>query len=162
MKNKWHTGTLFIKGWKYQWSYKHSSCVKCRKVDFPHKGKGLCSKCYDKKRDENPERQLIKEKARKKWFKANYEYIKKAKETSTFDDKAYKKKWYWENHWKYLKAKKLLKEWAKKNLQWIECIKFRHNDEYYYLPYETFQKDYWTATRQKDLKLCKEWLDKNN
>lgn len=33
-----------------KWSRKHDSCVTCRKTSFRHEGKGLCIKCYERKR----------------------------------------------------------------------------------------------------------------
>lgn len=32
-----------------KWSRKYQECIKCKKSISPHKGKGLCRHCYDKK-----------------------------------------------------------------------------------------------------------------
>lgn len=32
------------------WSFEHSTCVVCAKTDSPHKGRGLCTSCWQKER----------------------------------------------------------------------------------------------------------------
>lgn len=47
---KGHKPQTTRKGFKVgQWSVKSSQCVKCETSKFPHKGKGLCTSCFDDK-----------------------------------------------------------------------------------------------------------------
>ena len=36
-----------------KWSRKYYKCTKCKTNDVPHRGRGLCLLCYDKKRKKN-------------------------------------------------------------------------------------------------------------
>ena len=75
MKAYWHTKTLFIEWWKYKWAKEHNNCVLCGRCDFPHKGKWLCTKCYDKERLKNPARKKQIAKNNRNWLVNNREEI---------------------------------------------------------------------------------------
>lgn len=76
---------------KNKWSWKASRCKGCgtrsKKGRNRHKGNGLCFRCFDKKRLENPKRKenvrnaglrFFEKNKNKDWFKkANYEATKK-------------------------------------------------------------------------------------
>jgi hypothetical protein len=32
-----------------KWSIKYNRCVKCGGTEYPHKGNGLCQRCYEKR-----------------------------------------------------------------------------------------------------------------
>lgn len=46
--NRCHSQELKYLG---KWSWKYNSCVQCNKIEIPHKGHGLCDKCFEKKRN---------------------------------------------------------------------------------------------------------------
>ncbi len=60
MKKYWHTKTLFIQPWtwKYKWSYKFEHCVECLTCNFKHKGRWLCTSCWDKERKAKKKRSI--------------------------------------------------------------------------------------------------------
>lgn len=98
MKAHWHTWNLFIRGWKYKWSYKHDHCIECGTCKFKHKGKGLCTSCTEKKRAKNPKRKLTLEKANTTWIKKNRDQ---------FND--YQRKWHNEYYHKNKEVMDLLR-----------------------------------------------------
>ena len=101
MKIYWHTHSLFIQrwNWKYKWSYKHNYCIECWKCDKPHKGLWFCTRCWDKKRDNDPKRKATKLKASQKWQKLNYTPVtERKKRVKIFDMKEYQKEWRQKNY----------------------------------------------------------------
>jgi predicted DNA-binding protein YlxM (UPF0122 family) len=44
---------VYQKKRKYTWSIRYKECILCLSTDHPHKAKGMCSKCYNKKSWEN-------------------------------------------------------------------------------------------------------------
>lgn len=77
MKAHWHTGTLFIQGGKYKWSYKHDHCTECGTCKFKHKWNWLCTSCFEKKRANKPKRKLVRHKATNTWIEKNRDQFNK-------------------------------------------------------------------------------------
>lgn len=63
---------LFLKWWKFIWSFKFEKCINCWTRKFKHKSKGLCTSCFDKKRSEEKEY-----KKKRKIKDAKYEFKNK-------------------------------------------------------------------------------------
>ena len=119
----WHTKTLFKQNWEYYWSYKHNHCIECKKCDFKHRGRWLCSSCREKERSKTEKRKEQKYRACIKRHKKNYNYIPvvKTKKPQTKEEKLeYQKKRYNENK----EIIKIIKLWKKLNNQWIKCLQY--------------------------------------
>lgn len=121
-----HTKTLFIQWWKYKWSYKYEHCISCGKVDKPHKWRWLCTRCRDKKRDQDPKRKEQKYKACIKWHENNYKRIPREewkpmgnlKRLTPEQKKEYQHQWYMKNReviW-------LLRKWEVRKRKWLPTI----------------------------------------
>ena len=97
-----HTWTLFIQWWKYKWSQKYEHCIECWLVKFKHKGRWLCTSCWEKERDKDPKRKAVKYKAWHKWHVANkprkpreeWEPMGTKKRLTPEQKKEYQKAWY--------------------------------------------------------------------
>jgi len=114
----WPNKTLFIQWWKYKWSYKYDHCTECLTCEFQHKGKGLCTRCHDKKRSNNPIRkeQLLKASRKiseKRRIPAEL-HKKKWPKPTWFDQKQYHQEWY--QKWK--EAILLLRKWVVLQKKW--------------------------------------------
>lgn len=114
MKAFWHTWTLFIQAEKYKWSYKFDHCQQCKTCNFKHKGRWLCTSCWDKERANNPKRIEVRKKAWKKWHeihkprKPREEWKPMWQKPTWFDQKSYQHEWYMKNRDAIL----FLKKWA--------------------------------------------------
>lgn len=88
-KQFWHTWTLFIQynTGKMKWSYKHDHCIKCGTCNHKHKGRGLCTSCWDKQRDKDPKRLRIKRKAGTKYHQKTYKPVVTKNITRQFKSK---------------------------------------------------------------------------
>jgi hypothetical protein len=49
---------------KTSWSRKHDKCLKCETQEYPHRSRGLCSRCYNDNR-EKKQKSHINRKSRK-------------------------------------------------------------------------------------------------
>ncbi len=63
-----------IRCWKFgKWSWKFERCKWCgtsqKSYKTRHKGNGLCIRCFDRKRLENPKRRMVRLKASRKYHK---------------------------------------------------------------------------------------------
>ena len=133
-KEFWHTKTLFIQAGKYKWSYKFDHCKECGNCDHKHKGNWLCTRCHDKKRDNNYKRKLIKQKAWKKWHELNYKpVIEPKKKAKNFNLKEYQKQWRKENIDALLLKEKTIRMMKK----WKSCLSIMINWKTRYLPFES-------------------------
>ena len=134
MKKYWHTKTLFIQrwNWKYKWSYKYDHCIECGKCDKKHKWKWLCTRCRDKKRDNNQKRKEQKYKAWLKYHQKNYNpVIEKKERIKTFDIKSYRKIRYNKNK-ELIKLKLKTQRMIKK---WLSCMQMIIKWKIYFLPF---------------------------
>lgn len=157
MKEFWHTKTLFKQWWKYKWSLKYNYCIECKTCDSIHKGRWLCTKCWDKERNKNPKRKLQKYKSHikhydyarifnTKWFRTriddiltNYARDKKNQITANLNRK------------EIWSIKKRIKRRLDK---WLPCLKIIINWKIRYLPFEDLIKP-------KDINLYEEWKEKD-
>ena len=145
MKNKWHTGTLFMQAWKYKWSYKNDTCIECGSCKFKHKGKGLCVACYDKKRKiDEPKRKfnLAKQgwkhyyKTRVLMFLEKTSHKKKKRKKSKEDIRKYKNEWYHKNK----EALSLKARVYRRRKKWLPCLQMIVNNKTVYFPFSEISK----------------------
>lgn len=138
MKKFWHTKTLFIQAGKYKWSYKHFHCIVCWMVEYPHKGKWLCTSCFDKERVKNKKRKnkvklaSIKFHIKKRILSKLTAKERVYNEKMTREDRLqYQKEWYQEIKeknieiirlkWKIQRMKKSWKPMLTMRLWWKTC-----------------------------------------
>ena len=156
MKQYWHTGTLFIRWWKYKWANRYNYCTECKTCKFRHKGRGLCTSCWDKQRASTPNRIETRKKACLKHHRANYRYIPREE---------------WKPMWPKRRLtleekRKYQREWQRKN-KFI--LSFLSTDES--LPFPKYKGyaiklDFATGTpseiedKTKLFTLLKAWIDK--
>ncbi|RKW20174.1 hypothetical protein D8B46_10005 [Candidatus Gracilibacteria bacterium] len=100
---------FFEKGGKFLWSYKYERCIKCNRQVFKHKGKGLCTSCWDKERRKMGNRPKSRKIAQIKW-NLKRKIIKaltkiQIKKESNFNKQIYQKIWYYKKKTKKLKEK---------------------------------------------------------
>jgi len=126
MKKYWHTWTLFINWWKYKWAYKYEHCIECWQSNSKHKGKWLCTKCWDKERGKTGKRKrqnMIKSrkfyyKERILMFLVKTEFKKKKRNWTNESMDIYKKEWYKQN-----KERISLEKKTKTRLKnWLPCL----------------------------------------
>lgn len=140
MKKYWHTWTLFIKWWKFKWAYKYDHCIKCRKADFKHKWKWLCTSCYDRERKNNSKQRKINLKIQntKHYYKSRIllflekkEYKKTWPKTNIFNLLEYRKNYYQKNK----EVLKLIAKWNRMNKSWKNPLKIIINwkERFYHL-----------------------------
>ncbi len=140
MKKFGHTKTLFIQWLKYKWACHYDYCIECKWVKFKHKGRWLCTSCWDKERANNPKRIEIRQKAWKKWHEINKprkpreEWEKMWPKPTWFDQKEYRKEWY--NKWKV--AILSLNRWAVRKKNWLPYIEYLWKP----LPFESLAKPF--------------------
>ena len=142
MKNAWHTKTLFIQWGKYKWACKYDHCVECKTCTSKHKWRWLCTKCWDRNRDNDPKRKEIKYKAWHKWHTINKP--RKPREEwkpmwqkpflSLEDKKKYMHEWYI----KWRDAILTIKKWVIRKKKWLPYVEYMG----YPLPFETLSKPF--------------------
>lgn len=119
-----HTNTLFIQWWKYKWSYKYDHCISCGKVDKPHKWRWLCTRCWDKERDQDPKRKEYKKTKCHEWYvennpkKPREEWKSKWRKPTWFSKKEYQHQWYMKNR----DAIWLIRKWEVRRKRWLPTI----------------------------------------
>ena len=139
-KEYWHTKTLFIQWWKYKWSYKHEHCTECKWVKFKHKGRWLCTSCWDKERANDPNRIETRLNASRKFSEKNRIPLELQKKKwnkwwwTPEDKKAYQKSWY--EKWKI--AISTLKKWIVRKRKWLPYVEYKWHP----LPFETLGKPF--------------------
>jgi hypothetical protein len=69
---------------KGKWAWKYDRCIRCRRKDRRHEGRGLCESCYAANRNRSPKRKIVTKKARLKWW---------ATHGSTPEYNAYQRNW---------------------------------------------------------------------
>ncbi|NDK08255.1 hypothetical protein EOM39_03315 [Candidatus Gracilibacteria bacterium] len=147
MKKYGTTGTLFKQGKKYKWSYKYEHCVECGTCKFKHKGNGLCTSCWDKKRaihNKNRQRTLRINKIR--WYAKRMvrHYLIKThrlkggpkKILTEEQKKQYKKDWEKKNRY----PKKLIKIVKERQKNGLYCMQIVINGTLRYLPFDNLYK----------------------
>lgn len=85
---------------KNEWSWRSKMCLNCETTKIKHKGNGLCLRCSDKKRAENPERKKQLKKNQEKWYKkvkGTPEYkklcLESVKKWQATNPRAHKRNW---------------------------------------------------------------------
>lgn len=154
MKKYWHTKTLFIEWWKYKWARKYDYCIYCKNVEKPHKWRWLCTKCWDKERDNNPNRRKVKKKSSEKWHKNNYQYIpieeqkkKWTKKQRTKTKAQYQHEWYT----KWREPILLLRKWIILKRKWYILPEYKLHA----VPF-----DIWPKIKDEPYELYKERIRK--
>jgi len=146
-KKYWHTWTLFKQtNWKYKWSYKFDFCQQCKTCNFKHKGRWLCTSCWDKERSKKANRKVVR-------FKAMWKHYYKTRILMYLEKKSHKP--FWPKTHKTIEEKRLQKqEWYKNNSErisilrkaerrlknWLPCLKLIINNKEVYLPFEDIDK----------------------
>ena len=51
-----------------KWSWNYPCCIQCSTTKVKHKSRGLCRHCWEKKRDKEPDRKIVKRRAAKKFY----------------------------------------------------------------------------------------------
>lgn len=155
-KQFWHTKTLFKQNWtwKFKWSYKFDYCQSCLWVKFKHKGRWLCTACWDKERDKNKNRLETKRKAWLKWHKENYKPVEVRKKKIKIFDLAKYRKEYYEKNIEVLKLKAKAYRMRKK---WLFCMQMIIRWKIIYLPFsEMLEKP---TTTWLNFKKYDEWKE---
>lgn len=154
MKQYWHTWTLFIRAWKYKWSYKYDHCIQCKTCDHKHKWRWLCTSCWDKERNKNPKRKETHRVASMKWKNKNNP--KKPREEwkkrwnnkqRTMTKQEYQKVWY--QRWK--EAIIILNKWK----IWKNKWKILPEYQWYPIPF-----DIWPRNKEESYEEYKERMRK--
>ena len=115
--------TKFIQWWKIKWSYKFDKCIICWTCKHKHKGRWLCTSCWDKERIKNPKR----------------------KESVLKASKKHSNKYYYENR----KVLLLLNKTKNRMKSWKPCLQLMVNWQMRYLPFETLQRPKTTSPEFK-------------
>lgn len=146
MKDKWHTWTLFFKGWKYRWSYKYEHCIECWQTNNKHKGHWLCTYCHEKARTDSPIRQRQKKIIRARHY---YRYrvdlflnkpapIKRWRvKVLTREERLQQQKDWYKRNSPRISLQKQIKTRLKK---WLPCMQIVIKGETRYLPFESLEK----------------------
>ena len=144
--------TLFVQWWKIKWSYKFQCCIKCNSCDFKHKWRGLCTRCWDKKRDKTRKRIEQKKITKAKWHKDNYKKsisikdilfyrtnifsILNTKEKLLADKRRVSSRYYHKNK----DVLNLINTVRRRIKRWKPCLKIIINWKDRYLPFESLDK----------------------
>lgn len=159
-----HTGTLFIQAWKYKWSYRHEHCIKCWQVKFKHKGRWLCTSCWDKEKDNDPNRKEQKYNAGHKWHvinkprKPREEWKKRWQKPTWFYKKEYARQWY--QKWK--EPIIILNLWRERQKRWIIQPLYKWKP----IPFDIWPRDNKIETyeeykeRMRKFQVVKQFVDK--
>ncbi len=156
-KMYWHTKTLFLQNWKYyKWSYSFDHCIVCGTCKFKHKGRWLCTSCWDKERKNKRNRKISRKIA---WVKYSFRRRIKhwldtkiapkywpARILSEEDKKEYKKSWYE----KHKEVMKLISKAYRMEKKWLNPLKIMVNWKTRLLPFTTLEKPKMTTDPKYD------------
>lgn len=137
-KKFWHTKTLFLQNGKYyKWSYKYTHCRECGNCDHKHKGRWLCTSCFDKERAKNMSRKAQMKVIWRRWHEKHYtRVVEKKKIVRHYTDESirdYQRRWYKENH----DAMLLLYKIKRRKLRWLLCMEIIIKWKTRFLPFES-------------------------